>query len=148
MLNNKKYIYKTILDLNKRDKSIQKTSEINIKDKDGEEIEVFRIITVKENFVSLQDYLYVPNHISDDGDSYDSIEEWILDIPHDIYNNLIAIVGEEALLDNFAVLKLMKDNNISIEKMQKWFIKRIDVKYLNKKAIELGYVEEVKNEGN
>lgn len=142
MFDNRPNIYKTLFDLNKRENIRQEVSSIDFKDKDGNDVEVFRIITYKENFVSIQDFLYAPNHSNDDGDVYDSIEEWTLDIPHNFYNDLIAIVGEDTLLKEFAVLKLMKDNGIVVDKLQKWFLKRYDIKFLTAKAKELGHIDD------
>lgn len=142
MFDNRANIYKTLFDLNKRDSIRQDKSAIDFKDKDGNDVEVFRVISYKENFVSIQDFLYAPNHLNDDGDVYDSIEEWTLDIPHASYNDLIAIVGEDAILQEFAVLKLMKENNIVIEKLQKWFLKRYDIRFLTNKAKEFGHIDD------
>ena len=140
MFENRKNIYRVLFDLNKRENAEQKTSEIDFKDKNGNDIEVFRIMTYNKNYIGIQDFIYSPKHVDDEGNIYDSIEEWTLDIPHELFDNLVNAVGEQALLDNFAILKLIKDNNIVADKLIRWFLKRYDIKSLSLKAEELGYI--------
>lgn len=115
------------------------------------EFKVFRIITKLDSYLSVIDFNYDDKYQSDEtGKSYPVIQLRTLDVPYEMFEKLVAILGSEDLvLSNFALIKLIKDNKIEgAEKLTKWFIKHLEISDLLYKydVINGNAVEKVKTE--